>query len=45
MPPSDLAFWAKSMQGQKKVLTVEIYGQYDSKNLDLLDQGPHGIFG
>ena len=28
-----------------KVLTVEVYSQYASKNLDLLKQGPHGIVG
>ena len=29
----------------RRVLTVEIYSQYARKNLDLLDQGPHGIVG
>ena len=28
-----------------KVLTVEVYSQYASKNLDLLKLGPHGIVG
>ena len=27
----------------RKVLTDEIYSQYVRKNLDLLEQGPHGI--
>ena len=29
----------------RRVLTVEIYSQYARNNLDLLDQGPHGIVG
>ena len=29
----------------RKVLTVETYSQYARKNLDLLEQGPHGIVG
>ena len=32
-------------KGLRKVFAVEIYSQYDRKNLDLLEQGPHGISG
>ena len=40
--PSSLS---SSSRAYIKVLTVETCSQYNMKNLDLLDQGPHGIVG
>ena len=39
-PRRDFAQLARIL---RKVLTVEIYGPYARKNLDLLEQGPRGI--
>ena len=39
--PEEAALVARRAVG--KVLTDEIYSQYVRKNLDLLEQGPHGI--
>ena len=42
IPRGTLRFLARILS---KVLTVEVYCQYASKNLDLLKLGPHGIVG